>query len=230
MPNLPLLLGHRGARVSSSVRENTLPSFDLALEPGCDGFEFDVRLAGGRRALVCHDAKIGGITVSRATRDQLVDLPRLEDVLHRYVRRAFLDIELKVKGLELQVLSALRQDPPQRGFVVSSFLPAVVMELKARSATVRLGIICEDRGQLARWRQLPVEYVMAHESLVGQELVEEVHQAGRGIFVWPVNEKAGMLRLAGWGVDGIISDDTQLLARTLRNSSRQARHKASGSG
>ena len=41
----PLLLGHRGARAEKSISENTLASFDLALAQGCDGFEFDVRLA-----------------------------------------------------------------------------------------------------------------------------------------------------------------------------------------
>ncbi len=217
MPNLPLLLGHRGARASASVRENTLPSFDLALEHGCDGFEFDVRLAGDGRMLVCHDPEVGGIGVSSAQRDQLSDLPQLGDVLRRYDRKAFLVIELKVKDLESKVLSALREVPPQHGFVVSSFLPDVVMELKARSAIVPLGIICEDRVQLARWRRLPVEHVMVHESMVDQKLVEDVHEAKRGIFVWTVNQKGGMLRLASWGVDGIISDETQLLVRTFRS-------------
>ena len=36
------------------------------------------------------------------------------------------------------------------------------------------------------------------------------------IFVWTVNDPEAMLRLAAWGVDGIISDDTELLVRTLR--------------
>ena len=215
MPDLPLLLGHRGAGVSRSIPENTFASFDLALEHGCDGFEFDVRLTGCGRALVCHNAKVGSVTVSRATRDQLLDLPRLEDVLQRYRRRVFLDIELKVAGLEPKVLAALREHPPELDYVVSTFLPDVVMELKARSAPIPLGIICDKQAQLGRWRKLPVDYLIAHESLVKRSLVEEVHAAHRRIFVWTVNNKKSMLRLAGWGVDGIISDDTQLLARTF---------------
>ena len=171
MPNLPLLLGHRGARASRSVPENTLASFDLALRHGCDGFEFDVRLAGTDRAIVCHDPKVGRITVSRATRRQLVHLPSLDDVLHRYAHRAFLNVELKVKGLETIVLDALREHQPERECVVSSFIPDVVMELKARSGIVPVGIICEKRSQLAHWNKLPVEYVMAHETLIDEELI-----------------------------------------------------------
>lgn len=216
MSDSPLLLGHRGARASAAVRENTLASFDLALEHGCDGFEFDVRLTGCGRALVCHDPKVEGITVSQATCDQLLHLPRLEDVLQGHSRRAFLDIELKAPGLESKVLLALHECEPQHGYVVSSFLPEVLLELRTRSAIVPLGFICDRQEQLARWRELPAEYVIPHHTLIREQLVEQVHEAGKKLFAWTVNDKASMLRLAEWGVDAIVSDETELLVRTLR--------------
>lgn len=215
MSDPPLLLGHRGARASARVAENTPASFDLALEHGCDGFEFDVRLAGDGRALVCHDPKVGRISISRATAAQLLHLSRLEDVLQRYCRRAFLDIELKVPGLESKVLNWLRECRMEQDYVVSSFLPTIVMELKTRSAKVQAGIICDTPKQLAGWRELSVEYVIPHSSLVTRRLVQEVHRAGRKLLTWTVNDRRAMLRFADWGVDGIISDETELLVQTL---------------
>ncbi|MGB6676485.1 MAG: glycerophosphodiester phosphodiesterase family protein, partial [Terriglobales bacterium] len=91
MSDLPLLLGHRGARASTSVPENTPASFDLALEHGCHGFEFDVRLTLCGRFVVCHDPTVDGITISQATGNQLTHLPLLEDVVQSYSQRAFLD-------------------------------------------------------------------------------------------------------------------------------------------
>ena len=44
---------------------------------------------------------------------------------------------------------------------------------------------------------------------------EEMHQAGRKVWVWTVNRRPTMMRLAKWEVDGIISDRTDTLARTL---------------
>jgi glycerophosphoryl diester phosphodiesterase len=211
----PLLLGHRGAREPGSIRENSMAAFDHSLEHGCDGFEFDVRRTACGRAVVCHDPKAGTILISRSTRDQLLDLPCLEDVVRGYGQRSFLDIELKVRGLESTVLATLRDCPPERGFVVSSFLPDVVLELKARSATVPVGIICGSAGQLMDWRKLPAEYVMVHQSLVTRRLVQLIHDTGRKIFAWTVNTQRAMLKLGGWGVDGIISDDVRLLVRTL---------------
>lgn len=216
MPNLPLLLGHRGARASAHVAENTLPSFDLCLEHGCDGFECDVRLTACGRALICHDPKVRGITVSRASGDQLTDIPVLEHLLQRYGQRAFLDIELKVKDLESKTILALSENPPEHGVVVSSFSPEIVTELRARSGRVPLGIICEKPEQLAQGRKLPVEWVIAHQSLVDEKLVSEIQAAGKQLLVWTVNRQAGMLRFADWGVDGIISDETELLVQTLR--------------
>jgi glycerophosphoryl diester phosphodiesterase len=216
MARPPLLLGHRGARASTGIPENTLASFDLALQHGCDGFEFDVRLTACGTAVVCHDPKVGKLSIARAQAKQLPQLPRLTDVIERYGGRAFLNIELKVKDLESKVLTALGNFPPRQGYVVSSFIPDVVMELEARSSSVSIGIICETPAQLARWRELPADCVIPHQALVDRLLVQEIQRAGRKIFVWTVNDQEAMTRLADLGVDGIISDDTALLARTLR--------------
>ena len=216
-PILPLLLGHRGARAVRSIRENTIESFDRALADGCHGFEFDVRLTADGQAVICHDPRSGGVEIATA-RAALVDqLPHLDDVLVRYQERAFLDIELKVGGLEKIMLELLRKYPPQRGFVVSSFLPEVLLAIRAEDAAVPLGLICERRGKLLRWKDLPVEYVIPHHKLATPSLLRELKEAGKKSLVWTVNDPAEMARFRGLGVDGIISDETGVLCGAMRN-------------
>src|SRR5271154_7450917 len=118
--SLPLLLGHRGARAFRRIPENTLASFELCLQHGCDGFEFDVRLSSDGQAVICHDRSIGRMKIETSPAKSL-SLPVLNDVLGQFAHRAFLDIELKVAGLESQTLADLRRHPPQKGYVVSSF-------------------------------------------------------------------------------------------------------------
>jgi len=211
----PLLLGHRGAR--RYAPENTLPAFDLALEHGCDGFEFDVRLTSDGRAIICHDPKLAGIEIARNTYTQIYPRaggpPCLEHVLARFASRAFLDIELKVAGLEHTVFTCLQESPPRRGYVLSSFSTDVVKAL-AESGLLT-GFICDTRRELARWTSLPGEYVIPQYKLIDRQLIEEIHAGGRKVFTWTVNDERQMQRLAEWGVDGIISDDTALLVRTL---------------
>lgn len=216
----PLLLGHRGSRCSHSVPENTFAAFDMALQHGCDGFEFDVRISRDGVPVVCHDAEFRGARISRTAASRLRELPTLEAVLKRYRTRAFLDIELKVRGIERRLLHLLARQRPKKGFVVSSFLPRVLRELRRLDAQVPLGLICENPRQLRRWRHLPIDAVMAHQSLVTRKLLGEVHDAGKRLYVWTVNRRSTMVRLAGWGVDGIISDRTDVLTQSLRAKTR----------
>ncbi len=209
----PLLLGHRGARAYKKIPENTIASFELAMQHGCDGFEFDVRQSKDGEAVICHDAKWQGKTISRTPVGEL-GLPKLEQILQRFADRAFLDIELKVGGLEKQTLGAL-QEHPRANCVISSFLPDVIYRLNDLNSRVTKGIICENKTQLSRWRALPVKYVIARKDLVNKKLVDEIHAAGRLILVWTVNRSSTMKRFASYGVDGIISDETERLVSTL---------------
>ncbi len=224
----PLLLGHRGTR--RKAPENTLAAFESALRHGCDGFEFDVRLTADHRALVCHDPKLAGIEIGRADYAQLSAREPsaccLEDVLRDFTARAWLDIELKVAGLEELVVASLRQHPPQRGYVVSSFLPDVVQAARACDQEIPLGFICDDLHALRLWTELPISWLIPHHSLVSTRLIEQTHAEGKKILVWTVNEDKQMRRLAEWGVDGIISDDPALLARTFGENSRPSQTRA----
>ena len=210
----PLLLGHRGARAFLQIPENTLASFELCLQHGCDGFEFDVRLSADGEAVICHDATIGGMKIEK-TASRSLALPTVEDVLRQFAHRAFLDIELKVAGLERQTLAELRKHPPQRGYVVSSFLPDVFMAIHDLDPAVPLGFLCDSRDQLRDWRETPAEWVILQFKLTDRELVELVHAAGKRIMVWTVNRAKSMREFTGWGVDAIISDETELLVRSL---------------
>ena len=210
-----LLLGHRGARAVKSIPENTIASFDRCLADGCDGFEFDVRLTADAHPVICHDPEFDGAAIAESQAKQLANLPTLEEVLRRYHERAFLDIELKVPGLERITADLLKQYPAEHGVVASSFLQEVLQVLHKAASAIPLGLICETKAQLHGWEQLPIAYVIVHRGLVSPELVDNVQKAGKKVFVWTVNAAREMRRLEVLGVDGVISDDTGLLRRTL---------------
>jgi glycerophosphoryl diester phosphodiesterase len=213
----PLLLGHRGAR--RSAPENTLAAFELALAHGCDGFEFDVRATADGVPVVCHDPQLAGLTVSRCPHAQLtarcLDLPDLNEVLARFASRAYLYIELKVAGLEDALLCSLAHHRPQRGYVVASFLPEVLESVHARDQAIALGLICDRNDRLALWRSLPISILMPHYRLVAPLLLKEAHDAGKQVFVWTVNRVKRIQALAEVGIDGIVSDDTELLGKVF---------------
>jgi len=212
----PLLLGHRGARATRTIPENTIQSFDRALVHGCDGFEFDVRKTADGRAVISHDPSIHGIEIQSASQGELADLATLGEVLSRYAANAFLDIELKVAGLEENVVDALRAHPPRRGFLVSSFIPEVLDTLVALDPHVPLGLLCEHPSQLANWEASPAQFVLPHFPLIDSALSKKVHASGKKIFAWTVNSPKTMRQLREWGIDGVISDETEALVATLK--------------
>ena len=90
----PLRLAHRGDwRVAP---ENTLEALLAAMRvPGCDGVEFDVRLARDGVPVLLHDATLdprparaaGALTVSMRRSSPATAIPRLDEVLAALPRR-----------------------------------------------------------------------------------------------------------------------------------------------
>ncbi len=232
----PLLLGHRGCRLRG-IPENTFAAFDHALAAGCDGFEFDVRLTRDAKAICLHDDSLGKTLIQDASYEELCKnylkdigvgdptsmdhlLPCLPDVLKRYGRSAFLNIELKVQGLERSVLELLQAKQSLKNYFISSFVPEVICdiaELSSQSAgEVQLGYLFDNVTGLHDWPYMPGPWVVPRFDLVTQALVDSVHESGRKIMVWTVNRSAEMLRMKDFDVDGLISDDPGLLCRTVR--------------
>jgi glycerophosphoryl diester phosphodiesterase len=207
---------------SSVPRENSLAAFEFALAEGCDGFEFDIRHSRDGRSVVWHDPDCRGREIAASGGRELLDadgapLPGLEDVLARFGHLAYLDVELKASGHEEAVAAALRASPPQRGFIVSSFLPGVLQRLHVLDRSLPLGFIFDRSAGVDVWRELPVQVVLPRYDLVSKSLIEEVHRTGLQIMTWTVNEVTLLRQLAEWGIDGLISDDPRLLYQTFHS-------------
>jgi glycerophosphoryl diester phosphodiesterase len=216
MPALPLRIAHRG--MPRLARENTLPSFALALEAGADGIELDVHATRDGVVVVHHDAVIsGGLTIAdetlatiRSATDAAV--PTLEDVCELVAGRAELFVEIKGPGIELPVLEVMRQyDGP---FAIHSFDHALIARLRRVDKRLRLGALFEEATPdvAALMAETGALDVWPHAPLVTAALVETVHDAGGRVIAWTVNTVADAERLATLGVDGLCGDDVRIFA------------------
>jgi glycerophosphoryl diester phosphodiesterase len=167
-----------------------------------------------------HDPQSNGQPVATTNHAELVDregrrLATLEQVVKEFANRAYLDIELKAAGNEPAVVGALKETPPQREFIVSSFYPDILRRLHELDAELPLGFICDRDDAFAIWREMAVRVFLPEHKFVTRALINEVHSRGWQIMTWTVNRRDDMLRLAEWGIDGLISDDPQLLYQTF---------------
>ena len=49
--------------------------------------------------------------------------------------------------------------------------------------------------------------------LADRELIDQAHSSGKKIMVWTVNRAEEVRQVLDWGVDAIISDETELVAK-----------------
>ena len=206
----PLLrLAHRGDwRVAP---ENTIAALEAAMRvPGCDGVEFDVRVARDGVPVVLHDDTLTRVQhlpgrVDRLTANELAaaGVPRLDEVLAA-LPDAWMDVELKGDDhgdATADALRAARGEAPADA-VISSFDPPALVAMHDRlpgwgrwlnaidlgPATLSLAVGLGCRGVSVLWGSITPASVAA------------AHGAGLEVAAWTVRHPATVARLGRLGV------------------------------
>ncbi len=231
----PLIVGHRGARAEAP--ENTLAGFDHAAAAGADMVEFDVWSCLGGEVVVIHDGAVSGQAVGSLDRLALSRLcghavPLLEEVLELLRGRIGIDVEIKDPGATQGVVTQLRDlwrgSPP----LVSSFLPDVLAEVRAREPLLPLGLITAaplGRGAAADLvdgaRSLGVSHLVLYHRLLRPHVVRRALQAGLRVVPWTVNRPGELRRLLGRPDLWALVTDRPTLASRLRREAAGGREE-----
>ena len=213
-----LILGHRGA---AQLTENTIPSFEKALELGADGFELEVRKTADGQLIVVHGSVVGGLAVQSSTYEQLRKLPRgfevplLNDVLTKFGQEAYLYIELKAPGFEQEAVDLIRESGNPAKTLVLAFQPQTVTKVHEISPDLQLGFIYNRTQDEELRHNCPIDVLIPQFKLASRELIEEVHSEGLTVIPWTVNEVPEIKRLLQLGVDGVLTDYPEKAAKVI---------------
>lgn len=200
--------------------ENTLASFQRALDEGADGLEVDVHATSDGEVVLHHDDMLAsGPAIATSTLDELrqhevgpgVPIPTLGELCALVAGRATLFVELKGGGIERQVLRALRGY--DGAVALHSFDHAMIARVARMDASLRLGILFDDAPvSVARaMSETGALDVWPHWALVTADLVAAVHDAGGRVISWTVNDERDARALAALGVDALCGDDVRRL-------------------
>lgn len=234
------IIGHRGA--AGIAPENTLPSFERALQLGCSMIELDVHVtkdeAGRLDLLVIHDAKVDRTTngcgrIADFTTEQLRTLDagdgqpipllrEIVDLLHLHHANtgatAALNIELKGAHTATLVASAL-QKIQAIPVLVSSFDHAELQRFRQLDAATPIGVLYDryrnDWPDIAA--SLTATTINIGQRVVTTKRVQAMHDAGFGVFVYTVNSTREALRLQDMGVSGVFTDRPDILMALQKN-------------
>jgi glycerophosphoryl diester phosphodiesterase len=143
-------------------------------------------------------------------------LPALVERTVDLVRERGLADRTLLQAFELQALGLVHDRAPEiRTACLTEAKTLARGEPGVSPWTAPLDI--DEIGSVPRLVQLAgcKDWTPDHRTLTQQEILE-AHQLGMRVIPWTVNDREEMQRLIGWGVDGLITDDPELLASELR--------------
>jgi glycerophosphoryl diester phosphodiesterase len=225
-----LKIGHRGAKGYAS--ENSLFSFEKAIEMGVDGIELDVHLSLDGQIIVIHDDTIDRTTngkgfvntlslqelkTFRINEKQASELeqqiPTLNEVFDLVNQTCFINIELKGKGTASAVVALIEKYIWEKNwkyanFLVSSFDWNAVQEVRFLNENIPIGILTETNLDLAFSfaKFMKAEAIHPEFHLLTQDNTTQILAKGIQVFPWTVNEYEAIQKIKTYNVNGIITD------------------------
>lgn len=233
-------IGHKGAHTIE--HGNTVGSFHAARALGVDMIEFDIirhpyedRQNG--KLVLAHDPN------DAAAREDstLITMHQGLDLLaSAEFAEIGLDVDMKHRGYELQLLDALRERELTDRTMITTMeyesikllrehikpgevklgltIPRVTKDWLSMPKVVKpilvAGVIEHRLRQPARVAKLieqgMIDAVMAFYQLVTPRLVKAVRDAGGELYAWTVDDAAEIERLFALGLDGVVSNDPRL--------------------
>ena len=228
---------HRGA--SAFYPENTMAAFQGAIDFGADWIELDVQQSKDGKIFVMHDHSFYRTTGLREfswnlTFDEIEQLdagsffsdtyagekiPSLEEVIElakeNYIR---LNIEIKPsvydKDIEKHVVDLVREMDFADSCVISSQMYSSLQKVKEYDPEIStLYVMSLAYGNINRLKAADSFSMEAGNAT--PSMVSRIHNAGKQIYVWTVNNRKTINRMIDLNVDNIITDRVSLVQECI---------------
>lgn len=233
---MPDVSAHRGD--SKHAPENTIPAFQKAIEIGADWIELDVRQTMDGEIVVHHDASLkrtAGVEKNIhdlsyaelrqydvgswfSTSYQGLQVSTLDEVLRLYKGKVKFIVELKPTGNEVdfeqRVIDIMKHHKMQDDCIMASLNKNVLKHVKQVDPNVQtmyiMSIALGRVSDISFADQLSVE-----ASFVTRELLQSIHQKGKKLTAWTINQEDKVKQMIYLGVDNIVSDDPSYVQQII---------------
>jgi glycerophosphoryl diester phosphodiesterase len=219
-----LKIAHRGAK--GYEPENTLRSFQKALDLNADGIELDVHLSSDGHIIVIHDETIDRTTNGKGfvntfslaeLKSFLIDghykIPTLDEVFTLVNKKCLINIELKGLGTASKAVALIEEYISEKNwnyknFIFSSFDWDLLQETSNLNSNIPIGVLTEEDldTALAFAEKIKAYSIHPDYQLLNAENVKQMQEKGFLVFPWTVDKEEDIQRIKSYNVDGIISD------------------------
>jgi glycerophosphoryl diester phosphodiesterase len=217
-------IGHRGAK--GYEPENTLISFQKALDMQVDGIELDVHLSADGELMVVHDETIDRTTNGKGFVNKLSlrelkafringehQIPTLKEVFDLVNQDCFINIELKSYDTTEKVVSLIEKYVAKKGwkynrFLISSFDWNALQQVAFLNDKIPIGILTDTNLDLALAfaKFIQAKSIHPYFHLLTKENTAQIQEKGFLIFPWTINETEDIQKIKAFNVNGIITD------------------------
>ncbi|HJP65743.1 MAG TPA: glycerophosphodiester phosphodiesterase [Actinomycetota bacterium] len=240
-PEGVIAFAHRGGARHPEIPgiENTLAAFEHAVALGYTYLETDVHATSDGVLLAFHDDVLDRVTDLRGViyEQAYVDvaaariggshaIPKLDDLLEAFPEQRF-NIDIKSRGAIEPLARLIEARGAYHRVCVGSFDEGVIRAFRRRIARP-VATACGPVAAVATRAGAPVRgllrdggvaFQVPHRTrgvvLVTSQFIRRAHAAGRHVHVWTVDDPEEMRELLDLGVDGLITDRTDLLREVL---------------
>ena len=237
----PMIMAHRG--FSAAAPENTLPAFQMCIDGDYSAAELDVQMLKDGTIIVLHDDNLKRTTgvdknVWEVTYDEIRDLDNgsFFDKKYADTRIPTLDEVIKLAGSgkdKLYLNIEIKRTGHDDGITQK-----VVDIIEDNDYLAYCDVTSQDYSTLEEVREVNPSVLTAYTSAIGigniealdaadiisindtfatYENIERIHNAGKHVFVWTVNEEEVMETLVTLNVDAILTNDPPLCKEVIEN-------------
>ena len=216
-------IAHRGA--SAYEPENTISSFNRAIQMNADLIEFDVRSSQDSQIVVMHDKKVDRTTdgtglVGHKTLSELKELdagngekiPTLEEVFEHFGGKTKFAIELKENGVEDKIVNLINRHGLEEDCFIISFKPGRLKLIKHLEPSIRTGLISFTHlNYIKNALKCGADAVAPFHWFISHRTVRRAREHGLYIFTHVVDQSLKALEMRERGVHGIVTNKPDVL-------------------
>ena len=238
------IFAHRGLVYQNDLvtfDENTIPAFANALACGAEYLELDVQASHEGVAVVFHDETLNRVSTHSGKLSErswyeiqkirLLNgyiIPSLDQVLE-YFPTTKINIDVKATAAIADLIATINRHKAEHRVLITSFdehrrklalagcpgaatSPSAILLLRIKLAQT-LGFGLAKLLKKVNVLQIPVSYGILR--LDSPKFIESVKRHGVEVVYWTINDLAEAKRLRDLGANGIVTDRTDLLAKSL---------------
>ena len=227
------IIAHRAGGVEAP--ENTVKGVEVAYELGATGSEIDIQRTSDGYYVVNHDPdfeRVAGVskTSTEMTLAEIKELrvdgepvPTLEEMLDASRDKVTLFVELKGDTADKQMaddaVRIVKEKGMEKQAVLISLKFDILEYIEQKYPEMMTGYLAFiSLGQI---EETPFDYLALEEEISTDDTIAAVHQKGKKIMVWTVNEDDDIEHFMTTEADAIITDSVKLAGEKKRELSNR---------